>query len=761
MRLCPTRQVFLLSLTAFLTALATPAAAGGPTPAPAQAGAVARIEHIVVNGEERQKVEVAEARVVRGSNNYTMPARAGLPLYTGDVVATGNNVKLIIRSLNTPAEHDSRATLAPNTQVKVVDNASYTVIVGRALFGVKGLFSVRTFYWILGARGTEFEVQVDAGNRVTLAVLEGAVGVGRDAGAEQLEVKALEEVPLPGAPTRAGRRRPLTEARVRSILGAADEAVVASQPAHPARRVLPHFASPLERGRAFHEARFGAVWGKQPESFKVVGDVYSDWGLGAKALEAYNKALTLNPTLHNSARLLADLGEAYRLIGDLARAESSVTRALELDRSSAPVLNALGNLYYAKAEAAARGKDLARARKLVEDAAAAYEQSFGSISSRGRGGVDGRSGFIKVGGSPRAARQTDPERQNQSRGVTRTNLGDAKTFLGNIALNEKRDADAARLYREAERAYKEAKRFYPNYPYADNGLNYVNQVTQSLLPPAATPGTSPDLSDRGKKTLPLSVGFTSGAGLSLSTAAAVASAVSYIGDTDVRTCDILRHMNAGLDCCRQDNYAVCSRYGSTDPGSIVDELARRYRVSASVTRPLSYDEIVSRIDNDLPVIALTDDAVLVIKGYQAPNVLVVDHAGVKSAFDITYQRLSNNWRATILFHAQRPPSNVYKYFGRPASEVVELFLERKFYSMSSRFSPELRRRLTSATLEQSWRRYVSEPGALSNINPPRVMSEQPPYKLYVRCRFRGSSVTFVITFDETDTITDFQITPER
>jgi tetratricopeptide (TPR) repeat protein len=690
-----------------------------------------------------------------------MPARAGLQLYTGDVVATGNDVKLIIRSLNTPAEHDSRATLSPNTQVKVVDNTSYTVIVGRALFGVKGLFSVRTFYWILGARGTEFEVQVDAGNRVTLAVLEGAVGVGRGAGAQPLEVKALEEVSLPGAPARAGRPRPLTEARVRSILGAADEAVVASQPAHPARKVLPHFASPLERGRAFHEARFGAVWNKQPESFKVVGDVYSDWGLGAKALEAYNKALTLNPALHNSPRLLADVGEAYRLIGDLARAERSVTRALELDRSSAPALNALGNLYFDKAVAATRSNDLAGARKLVEDAAAAYEQSFGSISSRGRDGVDGRSGFIEVGGSRRAAQQTDPERQNQSRGVTKTNLGDAKALLGVIALSEKKYGEAARLHKEAERAYKEAKRFYADYPYADMGLDYIGRVAPSLPPPAETPTPTPTPNERSRKTLDLSVGFTYEAGAPLSTAAAVAAVVSYLGDTDVNSCDILRQMNTGLDCCTRENSVYCARYGSTDPLNLVDALTRSHRLSAAVARRLSYNEIVKRIDNGLPVIALTDGTALVIKGYQAPDTLVIDHAGVRTQSEIRYQRLADNWHTTILFHDRRPRSNVYNHFAGSANRAVELFLDGEFYMLASEFSPELRKTLTTKMLEQSWRTNVYRRGPPTARRAPRVKSEQSPFQLYVRVSFREGGLNFVITFDAEQTIMGFQIVPER
>ncbi len=280
---------------------------------------------------------------------------------------------------------------------------------------------------------------------VKVKASRGGPGTGTDTGQES-PVQALEELTIKtGKPS---AREKATVDEVRSVLGWTNRVILTSQPSYSAENVLPHFDSPGERGREFVLARFRAIWLREPGGFETLGDIYSDWGEGAKAVQAYEKELTVNRARQDSPDFLADLGEAYRQTGRFDEAEDNLKRALAVDNESAPALNALGNLYKDRAAVARDKRDNRQARALLETAVTYYQQLSGSAPGRGRGD---------------AAQKT----------VSQVNRGEAVMALGDLAQDEGRLDEARGAYLEAEQTLKSAETIGPAYPFTRIGLGRV------------------------------------------------------------------------------------------------------------------------------------------------------------------------------------------------------------------------------------------------------------------------------------------------
>ena len=295
--------------------------------------------------------------------------------------------------------------------------------------------------------------------KVRMKAGRGGTETGTGTGQEP-DVQALEELTI-----RAGKpsaREKATEDEVRSVLGWTNRVILTSQPSYSAENVLPHFDSPGERGREFVLARFRAIWLREPGGFETLGDIYSDWGEGAKAVQAYENELTVNKARQNSPDFLADLGEAYRQSGRFNDAEGSLRKALAINQQSAPALNALGNLHQDQAAVARDTKDNRQARTLLEKAVGYYQQLSGSAA--GPGGD--------------AAQRT----------VSQVNRGEAVTALGDLAQDEGRLNEARSAYLEAEQTFRAAETGGPAYPFTRVGLGRVyrqlGDVSRALNSPA-------------------------------------------------------------------------------------------------------------------------------------------------------------------------------------------------------------------------------------------------------------------------------------
>lgn len=795
------RNAFVAGVITTLFVLVAPAARANLSVTAMQATPIAKIESVSVVDPGRS--DGVEAWVTRASNGEVAPATSSMLLYANDIVATGKNIKLVIRCLYLSRVFDSKATIYPNTQIKIIDNNSFKVVLGRVWFGVKGLFTVRTFYWVLGSRGTEFEVEAEKLD-ANLAVLDGVVEASetevskarapRRRGPVRLEVKALEEVSLGGSLTSTKQTKPLTEERVRSMLRFADEAILAIEPAQPIRRNFPHFDSESERSKAFLAARFDAIWHRKPTAFDILGGVYSDWGEGAKALEAYNREVSLAPLRQESASLLTNIGESYRLIGDFDKAEQLLAGVIAKNQNWAPALNALGNVLLSRAEVARSNKDLEMAKKLAQNANAIYERSFAAVVRVGDSDLNQRTTLelaafgaphssdlvtrdaadqwlrlATPGLIPAASQQDIDERKNQSRGVAQFNIGEAKTLLGDIAKEEKNPEKAAQLYAEAREAYLHARDYYPSYHYIRSGLNTVSEAMTSLtsLP---SPPRARDPQPALGRTLDIPLDFVPASARSdtLATALSLAAVISYVGDSDVETCDVMGLM-LGLSCCGA-RATSCSAYNfsgdSVGWNIIADRLKGRYDVAVSAGRlgsyegftpsidRVNYETIMRSIDRGSPVILFASTSrAIVISGYDPGGRLVVLDPYVRG--ELTFS--PSDWQVglpVLFFGEPKPVPGKDLPFVKSANQIVELLLREQFYEAASKM------RLRRETVEARWNsavRLLERP-----IGHNRARVSQTSYgvvkvKVSVRCRFEKGTAEVLLAFDRYGKVTDFAV----
>ena len=279
-----------------------------------------------------------------------------------------------------------------------------------------------------------------------LEVLEVSIEVSGEVTGETV-VQPLQKAILSGAASAPQR---LGELEVTSTLNWSNDVLIAAQPSYAAAHEPPRLGSPQERGEVFRKARYNAIWKQSAASRVRLGDVYSDWGEGRKAVVEYEGASASQP---RSAAWLTRLGAASRQAGDLEKAGRYLEAAVEQDPQSAAAKNALGNLHMDLAAVARERGDL----DLAEDEA---KRSFG---------------WFRRGKDLSATARTDSTRRAWLEGVTAANTARAQIELGKIAFEKGRLDEAAELYAASEGVLKEALDAYPQYPFAKLELGSLSQ----------------------------------------------------------------------------------------------------------------------------------------------------------------------------------------------------------------------------------------------------------------------------------------------
>ncbi len=532
---------------------------------------LARIEKIVVDGEDRIEAGEAELSVTRARTHTSVPARRDLALNEDDEIATGAGTSVVLLFEVAASEEEKKAVVGAATRLRLQGKASIFLVLGRILSNVRGFFEVARPEGVLGAHGTEFEVVAADDGSTRLLVLEGtveAMGKGpapeRDPGPEAPvaggvsvtatagrvvtsslsitvrngceeehihEVRAPEQLPwvsivgerfaVPGGGIRitthtlkldatrvspgtyrgdiavkcldcgrearcrvppppvpltvtvqgppdgsardpaprgfSGRVGPLEEVMlgagrapetarkagasgVRATLDWSSDVLLAGRPPYVRRGAALYFESVPERDRTFKDVRFRAVWNQAADAYETLGNVYCDWGEGAKGLEAYLRAGKTDPARASAPAYLAGVAEAYRLKGRLDEAEERVRRALRLDPRQALALLTLGNLEQDQAAVARDRGDNPRARELLSAAARTFDEAA-------------RSG-----------------KRRDVVAIARANQGETSLALGQLALQENRGDEAHTHFAAAQKAFATAQQTHRAYPYSDVGL---------------------------------------------------------------------------------------------------------------------------------------------------------------------------------------------------------------------------------------------------------------------------------------------------
>ena len=446
-----------------------------------------RIDGIKVSGAAQTMVERGQMSVSRGGD--ISGARNGMPLCYGDVLATGSDVASNIR-LDEAPESEKLISLDPNTTITLVDGTSLFMRLGRLFLSLNGVFEVKTPMRTLGARGTEFQVELQ-GDRLDVIQLEGTLDVvpaGESAfGALRPAWPMLSPVSLRGSAPRwhvqpvlaaqvkqgtvqldrltrltmtAGQAPRIVAAEptlVTAVVEANCSTIAATRPVSTSQSFPKAFATADQRRRAYTDARVRAILNPGPEPLEQLGRVYADWGDAARSVRSYQKAGTSEVTSQRLAIDLNALGNSYRLRGDFAAAEATYRKALAVDASFAFPYNGLGDVYRERALVAIDQGSLLEAQELMLKARGLYEHSLDPTL------------WGKEGGRNRA--------------IPLYNLGLVALQLGQLYGMERSPsatASAEARLADAEKHFQQALSESPDYTFAEVGLGRVYTARAAL-----------------------------------------------------------------------------------------------------------------------------------------------------------------------------------------------------------------------------------------------------------------------------------------
>jgi beta-lactam-binding protein with PASTA domain/tetratricopeptide (TPR) repeat protein len=294
-----------------------------------------------------------------------------------------------------------------------------------------------------------------------------------------LVVRELEEVTLTAG---VDSPVPAPTPDVLAVLAWTNNVILNSQPTYPAPNLLPHFATPSQRSQSFRDARQSAVLEQSRGSNKTLGDVYSDWGEGAQAANAYVKASGARQRGPVPDGLRVDLSEAYRLTGRLARAQVELDEIPNADQAGARYFNASGNLSLERARVALDKNDAAQAREQLTQARADYQAVSQGAQPPARGGdavIQSNLGETHLLGGALALRERNAadaraefdtsarllgsaQQSGRQYPFAVTNLGQAFQGFGNAAQLEGNEAEARANYAKAEDQYRQALGLHPD-----------------------------------------------------------------------------------------------------------------------------------------------------------------------------------------------------------------------------------------------------------------------------------------------------------
>jgi tetratricopeptide (TPR) repeat protein len=330
-----------------------------------------RIDGILINGNPSFSPHLSEVFVLRLGIRLTV--ENGMPLCYGDEIQTGKANAVIIR-LGHP-DNESEFTLYENTTIQLIDDHTLSFIIGRFFASLHGIFDVRTSTARLGARGTKFRLETNL-SETNVTQLEGSLEIRVAATPEvsPLVLKPLNQLRYlnsaitPGVPTVASVKacREITHVQSAAIASSRPEIRADSQEAAD--------------GISFQGVFRKSICDPEQDSYLALGDAYSAWGEGTKALLAYEKAIGTKPRTTDAFANYLRLGNAYRLAGLFDKARESLLSAESMAHHDIPsdwsdVLNdSLGSLYYDIADMQAQQGNLSAAEDLLKTALSYYSK---------------------------------------------------------------------------------------------------------------------------------------------------------------------------------------------------------------------------------------------------------------------------------------------------------------------------------------------------------------------------------------------------
>ncbi len=428
---------------------------------------VAIVKSIVINGTEQDEAPTSELRVTRASAPE-QAGQAGMQLIAGDEVSTGPNAKVSLLFLDGAPEKDNEVLIESNARIRI---GSAIDLSGKILIRSKGQFQTVSPKMRLDSTSAEYEVDVQPDGTNRVRVIEGSVSTTTGTFVRSMKPEDFDQIAKPigrnsvdfahttsttqqrtvsiqigqpvvkleqmvVSPVGASRKLRSSTDQIDETLNWSNIVILASQPTYYAQSIVPRLQTWQERNRVFRDARRAAVLSSNPRAYAMMGDIYVDWGNGAKAVDELRKGLALEQTPQG----LTSLGEAYRLIGNLQEAENILLRAVRQYPNFAAGFNALGNVYKDRAKVAQDRRDYASAAQDLRAAKNQYQRVQ-------------ENDAVSV--------------------IAQSNFAESDLVLGDIAREQGRNDVALIQYRLAEQSFSQAARTYPAYPFIPKGLGDV------------------------------------------------------------------------------------------------------------------------------------------------------------------------------------------------------------------------------------------------------------------------------------------------
>jgi beta-lactam-binding protein with PASTA domain/tetratricopeptide (TPR) repeat protein len=463
------RRIGLFGIPAVLVWVALPSMAQQPC------RGAGYIDGIVAESTVVERVTTAEAAIQR--EGAELELMNGAPICFGDAIVTSTRITVRLRIAGVNAE-EHECTVGPGTRVELTAPESLFLRVGRIFMALRGRFDVVTSFARLGARGTEFQVEVtDSG--VDVVQIEGSLEVvsqsasskpggpvspggrirfpngGLGSGFRPALFPAPQRAPalLVDRMTRLSLRRGESpritgadEALFRRVVDRDSQVYAATRPDLLSVNAVRTFETKEQRTEAYRVARLRALWDPaNAESHEQLGHAYADWADPRKAIRSYDKSSARERRGRELALFYNNRGNAHRFNGDPRQAEVYYRRALQADPKFAFPYNGLGDLFRERAAAEFEQGDAETARRLLRSAREHYQKSLDPAL------------WGKEGGHNRA--------------VPVYNLGD--TFLLEAENSRLSAGERMRHLREAEEQFRRAAAEDPGYAFPQVGIGRV------------------------------------------------------------------------------------------------------------------------------------------------------------------------------------------------------------------------------------------------------------------------------------------------
>jgi tetratricopeptide (TPR) repeat protein len=352
--------------------------------------------------------DLSRITLSRGQNKVDVTN--GMPLCSGDLISVSADASAIL-SLGKTAETQNKITLYGGTTTEVSAPDSIFLRLGRIFASLQAPFSAGTVFGRLGAHGTSFEIEASE-QETTIWQLEGQVDF-TPSGSVSFEQRAspsgtllLVSMPqeaypqklLPSLSELSVRRdrkpesKPVDQQTCGGLVRRSSDAVSSTRPKLPS--VITDTALTIKWG-GFGSDRQRAICSHDTRGFVDLARVYVAWNQPADAVQYVRKS-GIDPILDiGDPFTLNDLGNAFRLAGDLDYATTLYRTAMARDESFAFPYNGLGDVYRDRALIAYGHNKADEAKSQLAEAMKSYTEA---LERRGKEAGPNRSiGLYNLG----------------------------------------------------------------------------------------------------------------------------------------------------------------------------------------------------------------------------------------------------------------------------------------------------------------------------------------------------------------------------